>query len=210
MRGPLITFEGVEGAGKSTQLELLADWLTSRGIEPVATREPGGTLLGEEIRGLLLDHRTPAMSADSELLLMFAARAEHIRTVIEPALNAGRWVLCDRFTDASYAYQGAGRGVGFDRVAVLEDWVQGSLRPDRVLVFDIAVAEGLDRAGNRAVPDRFETENHAFFERIRDAYLQRALDAPERYRVIDARGSITDVQQRVRASVREYGSGVLD
>lgn len=201
MRGRFITLEGGEGAGKSTQLPLLAEWLRSRHDTVVVTREPGGSALGEELRELLLSHRGQPMSADAELLLVFAARAEHLEKVIAPALNAGHWVLCDRFTDATYAYQGAGRGIGQGRIGAIEQWVQGSLRPDLCVVLDIPVEEGMDRAARRSQPDRFELEDRAFFERVRQSYLIRAAADPERYVVIDARQSVEQIQTRMREKI---------
>jgi dTMP kinase len=184
-RGQFVTVEGIEGAGKSTQLERLHSRLREQGTEVLVTREPGGTPLGERIRELLLDPEVGTMVAETELLLIFAARAEHLRTVIEPALARGTWVLCDRFTDASFAYQGAGRRLGADRVAVLETWLQGDLRPDLVLLFDVPAGVGLERALTRGKRDRIEGEDLAFFERARAAYLDRARNDPQRYRVID-------------------------
>ena len=148
MSGRFITLEGGEGVGKSSNLEFIRRHLEAAGKAVIVTREPGGTPLGEQVRGLLLDHRHNGMSADAELLLMFAARAEHLAQVIRPALAAGRWVLCDRFTDATYAYQGGGRGIATERIAVLETWVQGDLRPDLTLLLDAPVAVGMARAGN--------------------------------------------------------------
>lgn len=184
-RGRFITFEGIEGAGKSTQLERLTERLRAEGQEVLVTREPGGTPLGERLRTLLLDPDVGAMAAETELLLIFAARAEHLRRVIEPALARGTWVLCDRFTDASFAYQGAGRRLGAQKVAVLEDWLQGDLRPDLVLLFDVPGRVGLERALARGKRDRMENEDLDFFERAREAYLARARAHPQRYRVID-------------------------
>ena len=207
--GRFITLEGVEGAGKTTALEAMASHLAERGHAPLVTREPGGTDLGEAVRGLLLDHAGDGMCADTEALLIFAARAEHLHRVVRPALEAGQWVLCDRFTDATYAYQGAGRGLGNERVAVLEDWVQGSLRPDLTLVLDLPVSQGRARAGGRSAPDRFEREQDAFFERVRACYLRRATDEPQRVRVVDASGSQADVrlslQQMLDTWLRESG-----
>jgi dTMP kinase len=197
-RGRFITLEGVEGAGKSTSLAFIEALLRDAGLPLLVTREPGGTELGEAIRGLLL-HDHDAMTADTELLLMFAARAEHIARRIRPALDAGGWVLCDRFTDATYAYQGGGRGIPDARIAVLEDWVQGGLRPDLTLLFDIPVEAGLARAGGRARPDRFEREALAFFERVRAHYLAAARREPQRFRVIDASGDIASVEAQLRA-----------
>ena len=184
--GKFITLEGAEGAGKTTQLAFMHDYLERAGLRVVTTREPGGTKLGEEIRGLLLDHRYDGMSLAAETLLMFAARAEHLHRVIRPALAQGYWVLCDRFTDATYAYQGGGRGLPLERIAALEDWVQNGLQPDGTLLFDLPVAVGLARAGKRSAADRFEQEDQAFFQRVRMMYLDQAARQPERYRVIDA------------------------
>jgi dTMP kinase len=174
MKGKFITVEGVEGAGKSTQAVFMRDYLEAVGQRAILTREPGGTGLGEQLRTLLLDHRDDGMAADSELLLMFAARAEHLARVIRPALENGDWVVCDRFTDATYAYQGGGRAIPGARIAVLEDWVQGPLRPELTLLLDLPVREGLARAGRRGLNDRFESEDLAFFRRVRSAYLDLA------------------------------------
>ena len=193
MNGRLITLEGIEGAGKTTQLGRMRDFLEASGKPVVLTREPGGTRLGEEIRALLLGQRTEGMGMDTELLLMFAARAEHIHQVINPALARGQWVLCDRFTDASYAYQGGGRGIPEQRIAALENWVQKDLRPHLTLLLDLPVEQGLARAGRRGTADRFERETIAFFERIRQAYLELAQQNPQRYRVINAERSVAAV-----------------
>jgi dTMP kinase len=193
-KGRFITVEGIEGVGKSTQLAFMREYLEAAGQQVVLTREPGGTSLGEEIRTLLLGHRHERMVADAELLLMFAARAEHIHKIILPALHKGFWVLCDRFTDATYAYQGGGRAVPWDRIAVLENWVQGALRPDLTLLFDLPVEKGLARAGRRSQADRFESEDIAFFERVRRAYLELVKADPKRYQVIDANRPIALVR----------------
>jgi dTMP kinase len=203
-RGRFITLEGIEGAGKSTQLAFLKTLLDAAGIETVVTREPGGTALGERLRALLLANDDRAMRADAELLLMFAARAEHLAGVIRPALAAGHWVLCDRFTDASYAYQGGGRGVARERIAALESWVQGELRPDLTLLLDVPVEMGLRRAARRGVPDRFEGEDRAFHERVRACYLAMAAQEPNRMRVVDTAAEPAAVQQRLRAILAEY------
>ena len=195
MRGRFITIEGGEGAGKSSNLDFVRRYLEQRGVELVITREPGGTPLGEAIRAILLDRRNREMADDTELLLMFAARAQHLAERILPALEAGKWVLCDRFTDATYAYQGGGRGIPGERIAVLEQWVQKGLQPDLTLLLDIPVEQGLARAGARSAPDRFESERIAFFERVRAAYLERARRFPERYRVIDASRPLAQVQR---------------
>lgn len=195
MRGRFITIEGGEGAGKSSNLDFVRRYLEQRGVELVTTREPGGTPLGEAIRAILLDRRNREMADDTELLLMFAARAQHLAERILPALEAGKWVLCDRFTDATYAYQGGGRGIPGERIAVLEQWVQKGLQPDLTLLLDIPVEQGMARAGARSAPDRFESERIAFFERVRAAYLERARRFPERYRVIDASRPLAQVQR---------------
>jgi len=192
--GLFITLEGPEGAGKSTNREYLAARLRAEGIDVVLTREPGGTPLAERIRDLLLAPSDESMAADTELLLVFAARAQHLAQVIRPALARGAIVLCDRFTDATYAYQGGGRGLPQERIAVLEDFVQGQLRPDLTLVFDLPVEVGLARASARGQLDRFEQEGRAFFEAVRSTYLNRAKAAPGRYRLVDAALSLTEVQ----------------
>jgi dTMP kinase len=199
MSGRFITLEGGEGVGKSSNLEFIRRYLEAAGKTVIVTREPGGTPLGEQVRGLLLDHRHDGMSADAELLLMFAARAEHLAQVIRPALAVGKWVLCDRFTDATYAYQGGGRGIAAERIAVLEAWVQGDLRPDLTLLLDAPVAVGMERAGRRAAnADRFEREQTAFFEQVRHTYLDLARRCAERYRVIDASQVLSAVQEQLR------------
>jgi dTMP kinase len=200
-RGRFITLEGVEGAGKSTQLALLVDWLRQREIDPLVTREPGGTPLAEQIRALLLDSTSTAIATDAELLLVFAARADHLAHCIEPALAAGRWVVCDRFTDATYAYQGGGRQVDQDRIAALERFVQRGLVPDLTLLFDLPVATGLARAAARSALDRFERENAAFFERVQAAYRQAAARSPDRVQVIAADRPVEEVAADVRARV---------
>jgi dTMP kinase len=196
MRGKFITLEGIDGAGKSTHLAWLADRLRRRNIAVCVTREPGGTELGEKLRALLLD-KNQVMHLDTEALLMFAARREHIDKVIEPALARGEWVVCDRFTDATFAYQGSGRGADWGRLALLEQWVQGALQPDLTLLFDLAPEVGRQRAGNIKTPDRFEQEQQAFFQRVRAGYLERAQRAPARIRVVDAGRSVEDVQRSV-------------
>lgn len=197
-RGQFITVEGTEGVGKSTNMAFIESWLKKAGKELIITREPGGTELGEKLRAVLLDAKEQSMCDDTELLLMFAARAQHLHEVIQPALDAGKWVLCDRFTDATYAYQGGGRGIKMSRIAQLEQWVQGDLRPDMTLILDLPVDVGLERAGKRSAPDRFELEKHDFFNKVRDTYLARAAANPERYQVIDASPSISDVQQSIQ------------
>jgi len=198
--GLFVTLEGGEGAGKTTSLAFVRAFLEQAGKDVVVTREPGGTPLGEKIRELLL-HGRDDMHVDSELLLMFAARAEHLARVVRPALAAGAVVVCDRFTDATYAYQGAGRGAADARIRVLEDWVQQGLRPDLTLLLDIPVERGLARAGERGAPDRFEREQVDFFERVRDAYLAAAAREPQRVRVIDAAQDIPKVELQLRAAL---------
>ena len=194
MRGRLLTFEGGEGAGKSSNLALTAAFLRERGVQVEVTREPGGTPLAEDIRQLLLAPRDESMAADTELLLMFAARAQHLAARIRPALEQGVWVLSDRFVDASYAYQGGGRGVAMARIEVLEQWALNGLRPDLTLLFDVPVEVGLARAGRRGSLDRIEQEDLAFFQRIRDTYLARAGAEPDRFRIIDAARPLPQVQ----------------
>nr|WP_201755053.1 dTMP kinase [Pseudomonas soli] len=196
-----ITLEGPEGAGKSTNREYLAARLREQGADVVMTREPGGTPLAERIRELLLAPSEERMAVDTELLLMFAARAQHLAEVIRPALTRGAVVLCDRFTDATYAYQGGGRGLSVERIAILESFVQGELRPDLTLVFDLPVEVGLARAAARGRLDRFEQEGQAFFEAVRQAYLQRAGQQPQRYRLLDAAQPLSAVQQAIDALV---------
>jgi dTMP kinase len=208
MSGPcFITVEGIEGAGKTTCLNLIEQRVRQRGHALLVTREPGGTALGEDLRALLLGHRHEGMADDTELLLMFAARAEHLRARILPALSAGSWVLCDRFTDATYAYQGYGRGIDLERIAVLEQWVQGERRPDLTLLMDLPVEIGLERAGKRSTPDRFENEAFAFFERVRNGYLSLANAQPDRFRVIDAAESLQQVSAQVVSLIDAFLDG---
>lgn len=196
MRGKFITFEGMDGAGKSTHLRWLARFLARRGIRVKVTREPGGTALGEKLRELVL-HGGARLHPETETLLMFAARRQHLDQVIEPALKAGTWVLCDRFTDATYAYQSGGSGVAWKRIAVLEHWVQRGVRPDLTVVFDVAPSIGRQRARQVKRPDRFEAERGAFFRRVRAAYLKRARECPGRIRVVDANGEVARIQQQL-------------
>lgn len=197
VRGKFITLEGTEGVGKTTNLEFIRTWLESRKVPLVVTREPGGTPLAEEVRELLLARREESVDPVAELLLVFAARAQHLNTLIAPALEAGTWVLCDRFTDATYAYQGAGRGLPTDVIERLETLVQQSLRPDLTIVLDIDVETGLKRAGQRAELDRFEAEQVEFFYRVREAYQARVASAPLRYRTIDAGQPLAQVQNDI-------------
>ncbi len=203
MTARFITIEGIEGAGKTTKINHVSRYLGEQEKTVVVTREPGGTELGEQIRALLLAHRRDGMGRDTETLLMFAARAEHIRQVIRPSLAAGKWVLSDRFTDASYAYQGGGRGVPTQRIALLESWVQGELQPDLTLLLDLPAPLGLQRASRRGALDRFESEELAFFERVREAYLQQAHNHKERYRIIDASLSPQAVEKQIEHALDE-------
>lgn len=202
MTGRFITVEGIEGVGKTTNIDFIHQLLLAAGRDVVLTREPGGTPLGEAIRGLLLDPEYTGMDSTCELQLMFAARAEHLARVIRPALERGRWVLCDRFTDATYAYQGGGRGISRETIARLEDLVQGGFRPDLTLLLDVPVATGLERAGKRSAPDRFEQEKLAFFERVRQCYLDMAVAHPGRYRVVDAGLSLEAVQSDIKKIIK--------
>jgi dTMP kinase len=205
--GLFITVEGGEGVGKSTNMAFLEGYLRGQGVDLVVTREPGGTRLGEDIREMLLQVRDEQVCPMTELLLIFAARAQHINERIEPALAAGKWVLCDRFTDATYAYQSGGRGVDVDIVQRLEALVQGSLRPDYTLLLDAPVSTGMARARGRGELDRFEQEALDFFERVRETYLQLAQDSTGRYRIIDASVSLEAVQRQLTAVCQELLPG---
>ncbi|WP_370653584.1 dTMP kinase [Methylotenera sp.] len=189
-----ITLEGMDGAGKSTHIANIIEILKSQGREVVSTREPGGTALGERLRELLLHEN---MHAETETLLMFAARREHIATVIQPALMRGAYVLSDRFTDATYAYQSGAKGVAASKIQLLEQWVQGSLQPDITLLFDVPVEVSMERLASARTPDKFEREGADFFTRIRGAYLQRAKDNPVRFRIIDANRPLDKVKKSV-------------
>jgi dTMP kinase len=192
-RGKFITLEGIDGAGKSTQLEKIAAFLRSRGLNAMVTREPGGTPLGEQLRTLLLD-KTTVMYPETEALLMFAARREHLGKVIMPALEQGKWIISDRFTDASFAYQGGGRGLDNEKLVFLEQWIHGDIQPDLTLYFDVSVELGQQRINQLNVVDRFEQERKDFFQRVRTAYLERAEKFPDRIQCIDASQSLPDVQ----------------
>jgi dTMP kinase len=204
MIGKFITLEGGEGAGKSTVLEAMRAELSARGLDVLITREPGGTPAGEAIRAVLLDTAHRGLCAEAELLLMFASRAQLVRETIRPALAAGRWVLSDRFTDASFAYQGGGRGQPETRIADLERWAADELKPDLTLLLDLPVAEGLKRARGRGAEDRIESESAEFFERVRSAYRARAQAEPQRFRCIDASQPLNAVLAQVRAVVDAY------
>lgn len=204
MTGKFISLEGGEGSGKSSNLVFLCEELQQRGIAVTLTREPGGTRLAEQIRGLLLNHGDEPIAPMSELLLMFAARAQHLQQVIVPALQRGDWVLCDRFTDSTFAYQGYGRGMALDSIAWLENAVQGELRPDLTLVFDVPVDIGMQRARQRGELDRFESERMDFFERVRQGYRQRAQACPDRYRILDAALPLQHVQAELLTIVDDW------
>jgi len=193
-----ITLEGSEGVGKTSNLEYIKSMLNSANIDFIETREPGGTPLGEALRNTLLGEDFKGMSDDAELMLMFAARAEHVAKVIRPALEQGKWVLCDRFTDSTFAYQGGGRQLDTSRIEGLEQWVLGDLRPDLTLLLDAPVEVGRERAGKRSAPDRFEQEQDGFFNRVRDMYLQRAKNDPQRMKVIDASLNLEAVQAQIK------------
>lgn len=199
--GLFVTIEGGEGLGKSTNMAFAAQLLSEAGIPFVQSREPGGTPFAEEIRQLLVTPREEKVAALSELLLIFAARAQHIEAVIKPALAAGKWVLCDRFTDASFAYQGGGREMPWADIEGLQKMVQDDLRPDLTLLLDAPVAVGMARAGKRGDLDRFETEETAFFERVREAYLRRVKEQPSRFSVIDASCELPAVQLQIREAL---------
>ena len=199
-----ISFEGGEGVGKTTQIERLKRHLVSLQHEVLITREPGGTEIGEAIRQVLLDKTLPGMHQDTELLLMFAARAEHVQTVIYPALADGVWVLSDRFADASHVYQGIGRGVDAERIDQLECWTLGDFQPDLTFLLDMPVAAGMKRVHTRGETDRIETENLDFFQRIRDGYLSRAKEFPERYRIIDAEQDLGVVTASINGALEKW------
>jgi len=207
-RGKFISFEGSEGGGKSTQISVLEEFLIDHGVEVISTREPGGTPIAEKIRDLLLDNDNTGLLSDTELLLVFAARSQHIQELIIPALTAGKWVISDRFTDASFAYQGYGRKIPLARIEALQQWVQqtpqGLLTPDLTFLFDLPVEAGLQRAKKRAAADRFESEQRAFFESVRQGYLQLALQEPERFEVIDAMQPIAGVSEQVLRKVSQW------
>lgn len=195
MRGKFITLEGMDGAGKSTHIPNIIELLKTRGFEVVSTREPGGTSLGERLRELLLHE---SMNPETETLLMFAARREHIAQVIEPALARGAYVLSDRFTDASFAYQSAGKGVLPSKIRELEVWVQEGLQPDLTLLFDVPVSVSVERLASARAPDKFERESQDFFEKIRASYLERASEYPARFQIIDANRPLADVENSVK------------
>jgi dTMP kinase len=198
-RGKFITIEGSEGVGKSTNIKFIQQYLSKQGIPLVLTREPGGTPLAESLRNLLLQHWQEKVDEQAELLMLFAARAQHVSTVIQPALERGEWVLCDRFTDSTYAYQGGGRGLDLKLIEQLESLVLQGFQPDTTIYLDIDVKQGLQRASTRGELDRFETEEIDFFERVRKAYLKRVESTPSRYALIDAGESLDKVQQSIQS-----------
>jgi len=200
-KGKFITIDGVEGAGKSTQIDLICSYLHRKGIEVVRTREPGGTEVGEKIRSVLLDVENQEMHSDTELLLMFSSRNELIQNKIIPALNDGYWVVSDRFTDASFAYQGGGRMLNLDRIAELEDWVLGDFKPDLTLLLDVSVEVGMARIEARAAKDRIELEEREFFERVRSVFIRRSEAFPERIKLLDASGAVDDIHSKIRALI---------
>lgn len=202
--GRFITLEGTEGVGKSTNLRFIESVLQQHQIRYQLTREPGGTPLAEQMRELLLANRDEVVADDAELLLVFAARAQHLERVIRPTLAEGRWVLCDRFTDATFAYQGGGRGLSTAMIGQLEAMVQRGLQPDLTILLDLPVEVGLARASQRGALDRFENERITFFERVRNAYLERAVADPERFAVIDASGTLEQVQHQIRGVLEQY------
>jgi len=199
-----ITLEGSEGVGKTTNLEHIKTLLAKQGIEFIVTREPGGTEVGEQLRELLLDHKHDGMADETELLMMFASRAEHLDKVIKPALAKGQWVLCDRFTDATYAYQGGGRGIDFSRIEILENYVQGDCHPDLTLLLDAPIEVGRERATKRSSPDRFEKEQVAFFNKVRAAYLSRAENDPTRMKVINAALDLESVKSQITEQIKTF------
>ena len=198
-RGKFITIDGVEGAGKSTQIDFIRDYLSNKGINVILTREPGGTELGEKIRELLLSPETKSMHSETELLLMFAARNEHIHRKIMPALAQGDWVLSDRFTDASYAYQGGGRGLDINRIAQLEQWVLQDFTPDMTLLLDVPVELGMSRIESRGKKDRIELEAMDFFNRVRESYIDRSKQFPDRIKLIDSSQTVEYTTQQIKA-----------
>ena len=203
-RGRLVTVEGIEGAGKSTHVKTICSTLNARGIENVATREPGGTPVGERLRDLLLSAEIGDVGADAELLLMFAARAEHVMNVVRPALEMGRWVVSDRFADASYAYQGGGRGCDPARLVTLDRLVCAEIRPDLTFLLDIPPEQAAARVADRGEKDRFESESTDFFEQVREAYLARAREDAGRWRVINAGRGLAQVQAEIRREVEAF------
>jgi len=204
MSGKFITVEGTEGAGKSTCMSLIQEIIEAESIALCITREPGGTPLGEDLREMLLSHKHTGMQDDTELLMMFSARAEHIGNKIKPALDSGQWVLSDRFTDATYAYQGGGRSISTERIKTLEDWVQKGLKPDLTILMNVDVEIGLERASKRSTPDRFEKEKIAFFTRVQNRYLEIAEAEPDRFIIIDANQELENVRSDIKHAITRF------
>ncbi|AKE52015.1 dTMP kinase [Kangiella geojedonensis] len=209
LKGRFITVEGTEGVGKSTNMAFVKQWLEAKGHDVIHTREPGGTPFAEEIRELLLSKRDETVNGQTELLLMFAARCQHVYQKIQPALAQGTWVLCDRFTDASYAYQGAGRGLGYEKLRELEQWSLQGFKPDLTLMLDLPIEVGLERARKRGPADRFEEEKIEFFNKVRQGYLDIAESESERMKVINAEGSIEDVQKQIEHTLGVFYQQVV-
>lgn len=203
-RGYFITFEGLEGAGKTTLLNLVRDFLTKSNVNYLISRETGGTEIAELIRNILHSHHKESMTPDAELLLVFASRAQHLANLIKPALDCGKWVLCDRFTDSTYAYQGAGRGINADKIALLENFVQGDLRPDLTFLLDIEPEVGLQRISKKRDFDRFEVSDLVFFKRVRNGYLARVRKEPQRFRVIDATKTPLEIKEVAEKFLAEF------
>mgnify|MGYP001185773156 FL=1 len=202
-KGFFITLEGIEGAGKSTMVNFVENSLIKAGHDVVKTREPGGTKIGEQIREILLNNENNKLTSDTELLLIFAARAQHMKEIIMPALSSGKTILCDRFTDASYAYQGGGRGIDASRINLLEKWVQSDFRPNLTLLFDLDVSVGMERTKKRSKADRFEQEKSIFFEKVRTCYLKRAEDEADRFRIINSELPLQKVKDEIAAVLKE-------
>lgn len=206
-KGLFITVEGAEGVGKSTNIAFIRDALQSKGLDVIVTREPGGTEMAEEIREVLLKNRDESVAESAELLLMFAARAQHIESLIKPALLQGKWVISDRFTDATYAYQGGGRGVDANKIGILENFVQGGFRPDKTILLDAPVEIGMARAHKRGELDRFENQKLGFFEKVRRVYLERLEAEPNRFELIDASKSLDEVQVQLKGVIDSIAAG---
>ncbi len=203
MKGRFISLEGIEGSGKSTQVSFVIDYLQSKNIEVVSTREPGGTLVSERIRDVLLDNQLPSMHMDTELMLMFAARVEHVKKVILPALESGQWVVCDRFYDATYAYQGYGRQIDLKRIDALKEFSVGDLAPDLTLLLDVTLDVSMERVTKRGNKDRFENEKIEFYKKVREGYLTIAKSDPDRVVTVDATGMIDEVQAEIQIKLDE-------
>ena len=203
-KGLFITLEGIEGAGKSTAVDFIEEFLMKEGHDVIKTREPGGTVIGEQIREILLNNENHTLTYDTELLLVFSARAQHIQEVILPALSSGKIILCDRFTDASYAYQGGGRDIDASRINLLEKWVQGDLKPNLTLLFDLDAGVGMQRTKKRSDADRFEREEINFFKKIRNTYLERAKKEPQRFRIINSALSLERVKKQIITILKDF------